>query len=222
VVSRALTLAGPRGPLSAELLLPQSPDALFVLAHGAGADFRHRNLASIAEAFAAQGIASLRFNFPFMEEGKRRVDSREVSVAAIAAAVEAGSSEDLPIYLGGHSFGGRMASHALVERDLAVKGLIFCSFPLHQPKKPALSRAEHLVEIGLPMLFLSGTRDALAEPELLESVVTGLGDRAQLHWLATADHSYKILERQRVDGPDVFEEMAEVARVFIARNSTTP
>jgi predicted alpha/beta-hydrolase family hydrolase len=151
-----------------------------------------------------------------MEEGKRRVDNREISVAAIAAAVEAGSGEDLPMYLGGHSFGGRMASHAVVERDLAVRGLIFCSFPLHQRKKPALSRAEHLVEIGLPMLFLSGTRDALAERELLESMVTGLGDRAQLHWLATADHSYKILKRQRVDGPDVFEEMAEVARAFIS------
>jgi predicted alpha/beta-hydrolase family hydrolase len=218
VKSRALEIAGPSGPLSAALLMPEAPIALIVLAHGAGADFRHTNMLNIAEAFGAQGIASLRFNFPFMEQGRRRVDKREVCVAAIAAAVAAGADEDLPLYLGGHSFGGRMASHAAVELELPVDGLIFCSFPLHQPKKPSLSRAEHLPQIELPMLFLSGTRDALAEPELLEGVVAGLGERAQLHWLATADHSYKILKRQRVDGPSVFEEMAEVARAFIARD----
>jgi predicted alpha/beta-hydrolase family hydrolase len=215
VKSSALTVAGPAGPLSAALLLPEAPVALIVLAHGAGADLRHTNVLNIAEAFGAQGIASLRFNFPFMEQGRRRVDNRDTSVAAIAAAVSVGADEGLPLYLGGHSFGGRMASHAVVERELPVKGLIFCSFPLHQPKKPSLGRADHLPRIQLPMLFLSGTRDALAEPELLEGVVAGLGDRARLHWLATADHSYKILKRQRVGGPSVFEEMADVAHAFI-------
>jgi len=215
VNTRALTLAGPEGPLSAELLNPTTPVALVVLAHGAGADFRHANMLAIAEAFADQQIATLRFNFPFMEKGRRRVDRPDVSMDAIAAAVVAAAEEGLPLYLGGHSFGGRMASHAVVERELPVRGLIFCSFPLHQPKKPSLSRAEHLPRIDVPMLFLSGTRDALAEPVLLEEVIAGLGKRAMLHWLDTADHSYKILKRQRPASPTVFEEMAGVARAFI-------
>ena len=213
--TRALTLAGPEGPLSAELLNPTTPVALVVLAHGAGADFRHANMLAIAEAFADQQIATLRFNFPFMEKGRRPVDRPDVSMDAIAAAVVAAAEEGLPLYLGGHSFGGRMASHAVVERELPVRGLIFCSFPLHQPKKPSLSRAEHLPRIDVPMLFLSGTRDALAEPVLLEEVIAGLGKRAMLHWLDTADHSYKILKRQRPASPTVFEEMAGVARAFI-------
>lgn len=216
---RVLTLAGPQGPLSAELLLPKAPLALIVIAHGAGAGFRHSNMQGIAQAFGAQGIGSLRFNFPFMEQGRRRVDRAETSIAAIASAVEAAARENLPLYLGGHSFGGRMASLAVAECDLAVNGLIFCSFPLHQPNKPARRRAEHLPQIRLPMLFLSGTRDALAERDLLEGVVAGLGDRAQLHWLESADHSYKILKRQRVEGPGVFEEMAEVAKAFMARHN---
>lgn len=188
---------------------------MVVLAHGAGADFRHTNMLAIAEAFADQGIATLRFNFPFMEKGRRRVDRPDVSMDAIAVAVAAAAEEGLPLYLGGHSFGGRMASHAVVERQLPVRGLIFCSFPLHQPKKPLLKRAEHLPQIDVPMLFLSGTRDALAEPVLLEEVIAGLGERATLHWLDTADHSYRILKRQRPVSPTVFEEMAGVARAFI-------
>ena len=216
---RALTLAGPAGPLSAELLLPSAPLALTVLAHGAGADFRHPNMRGIAEAFAGRNVASLRFNFPFMEQGRRRVDARATSVDAIAVAVAAAGEEGLPLYLGGHSFGGRMASHAVVERELPVQGLVFCSFPLHQPKKPSRDRAEHLPLIDLPMLFLSGTRDALAEPRLLEAVVAELGGRAQLHWLETADHSYKILKRQRPESPSVFEEMAEIAQAFIAEHN---
>jgi predicted alpha/beta-hydrolase family hydrolase len=216
VNARALSLAAPSGRLSAQLLMPQSPLALMVLAHGAGADMHHANMQGIAAAFAGRDIATLRFNFPFMEQGRRRVDNVETSVAAISAALEAGLTQGLPVYLGGHSFGGRMASHAAAETELPIAGLIFCSFPLHQAKKPALQRAEHLPQIRAPMLFLSGTRDALAEPKLLEQVVTGLGDRAQLHWLATADHSYKILKRQRAESPSVFEEMAEVASAFVA------
>jgi len=215
VKSRALTLAGPSGPLSAELLFPDAPEALIVFAHGAGADFRHANMVGIADAFAAQDLATLRFNFPFMEHGRRRVDSREISIAAIECAVVAALEEGLPVYLGGHSFGGRMASHAVAEHELPVHGLILCSYPLHQPRRPSRDRATHLAGITIPMLFLSGTRDALAEPELLEAVVADLGARARLHWLMSADHSYKILKRQRPDGPTVFEEMAAVARTFV-------
>ena len=203
--------------LSAELVVPGQPVALLVLAHGAGAGFQHATMLAISEAFAANGIATLRFNFPFMQAGRRRVDSRDVAMDSICSAVEWARKEcpDLPLLLGGHSFGGRMASHAVVERDLPVKALIFCAFPLHPAGKPSTMRADHLPAISLPMLFLSGSRDALAEPGLLERTVAELGNRAELHRLATADHSYKILKRQRSD--DVFAEMAGIAIGFVNR-----
>ena len=132
--------------LSAELTRPDQADALLVLAHGAGADFRHANMLGISEALARQHIASLRFNFPFMEEGRRRVDSQATSVACILAALRTAreAAADLPLFLGGHSYGGRMASHAVLDpqaRDVA--GLVFCSFPLHPPRKPGTERAAH-------------------------------------------------------------------------------
>ena len=200
------------GRLQAELMRPEDADQLLVLAHGAGADFRHANMLAISEALARQGIASLRFNFPFMQEGRRRVDSQATSVACVlaAAATAREAAADLPLFLGGHSYGGRMASHAALE-DAAVKvsGLVFCSFPLHPPKKPGIERAAHLQKIDLPMLCLSGTRDGLATPDLLKGVVAGLPG-AQLHWLDTADHSYKILKRSRTSAEDVFDELARI------------
>ncbi|TNF90698.1 MAG: alpha/beta fold hydrolase [Gammaproteobacteria bacterium] len=215
----ALKVSAPKGGggLSAELTRPGDADRLLVLAHGAGADFRHANMLGISEALAHQGVASLRFNFPFMEEGRRRVDSQATSVACILAALETAleAAPDLPLFLGGHSYGGRMASHAMLEDPAPpVSGLVFCSFPLHPPKKPGTERAAHLPEIDLPMLFLSGTRDGLATPELLEEVVAGLS-RAELHWLDTADHGYKILKRTRQSTEDVFDELARVAAGFM-------
>jgi predicted alpha/beta-hydrolase family hydrolase len=217
VKPRALSVAGPTGPLSAELLAPASASALLVLAHGAGAGYDHVNLVAIANALAASGVASLRFNFPFMQAGKRQVDRRPVATAAVARALElaAGECPGLPVFVGGHSFGARMASHAVLDHGLAPRGLIFCAFPLHPAKKPGIERAAHLVDIGQPMLFLSGTRDALAQADLLEGVVGSIGPRAQLHWLATADHSYKILKRQRPPQPTVFAEMALAVRQFV-------
>ncbi len=205
------------GRLSAELTRPTGADGLLVLAHGAGADFRHASMLGISEALAREGIASLRFNFPFMEEGRRRVDSQAVSVATIVAALTtaAEAAPDLPLFVGGHSYGGRMASHALAEHALPVAGLVFCSFPLHPPKKPGVERAAHLGGIALPMLFLSGTRDGLADPELLTAVVDSLDGRARLHWLDTADHGYKILKRTRQAEEDVFAELGRVAAAFM-------
>ena len=205
------------GRLQAELTRPEDADQLLVLAHGAGADFRHANMLGISEALARQGIASLRFNFPFMEEGRRRVDSQATSVACVlaAAATAREAAPDLPLFLGGHSYGGRMASHAALDPAAAgVAGLVFCSFPLHPPKKPGTERAAHLSAIDLPMLFLSGTRDGLATPALLEELVAGL-PRAELHWLETADHGYKILKRSRTSAEDVFDELARVAAGFM-------
>jgi predicted alpha/beta-hydrolase family hydrolase len=205
--------------LSAELIRPHGAEKLLVLAHGAGADFRHASMAAIAAALARQSIATLRFNFPFMEQGRRRVDSQAVSIDTIAGAVATASeaAPDLELFLGGHSYGGRMGSHAVLAHRLPVSGLIFCSFPLHQPKKPSVDRADHLDQIAMPMLFLSGTRDGLALPDLLSEVVARLGPRASLHWLDTADHGYKILKRKRQVEMDVFDELAQTAALFMNR-----
>lgn len=212
------------GDLSTEVswTLSDSSDAaaVLVLGHGAGANMHHASMTSIATELARRGVAVLRFNFPFMEGPKRPVDSRPVSTATIAAAVTQARElkPNLPLLIGGHSFGGRMASHAILDRDLGhVRGLVFCSFPLHPAGQPATKRADHLDTISAPMLFLSGTRDALAEPELLQRVIARLGARAELVWLETADHSYKVLKRSRTRGDSVFEELADAAAAFVSR-----
>ena len=189
--------------------------ATLTFGHGAGADMRHSSMAAIAEAFAGVGIATLRYNFPFKEDGRNRVDAQAVSTDTVAAALEcARQHAEGPYLLGGHSFGGRMASHAVVDRDLDPAGLIFCSFPLHMPKKPATKRAEHLDSISAPMLFLSGTRDGMAEPDLLNQVAARVD--ATVNWLDTADHGYKVLKRTRTRTDDVFEEMAGYASAWLA------
>lgn len=204
------------GGLSGAWLAGDDPVAQWVLAHGAGAGYQHSSMVAIAEACAKVGIATLRFNFPFMERKAHRVDGKPVAMRAIgeAVALAGHTGAGLPLFLGGHSFGGRMASHAVVELGLDVRGLVFASFPLHPAKKPSVTRAAHLPDIEAPMLFLSGTRDALADAQLLSQTVAALPN-AELHWLETADHSYKILKRTRTNPLDVFDEMAQVARRFI-------
>lgn len=197
---------------------PDHADAMLVLAHGAGAGMAHRNMQALADAFGRQGVATLRFDFPFIEAGRRRVDSHAVATASIAGAcAEAARRATLPLWLGGHSFGGRMASHAVIDEELHPHGLIFCSFPLHPAGKPSTNRAAHLPAISQPMLFLSGTRDTLADSALLERVVSDLPS-ADLHWLETADHSYRVQKRSRGTAEDVFDEMARIARGFIERH----
>jgi predicted alpha/beta-hydrolase family hydrolase len=196
----------------------QCPDdavAALVLAHGAGAGMQHRNMQALADAFAAQGIATLRFDFPFIEAGRKRVDPPAVATARIADAFRSARERTrLPLWLGGHSFGGRMASHAVLTEPIAPAGLVFCSFPLHMPGKPGTERARHLADIRLPMLFLSGTRDELATPALLEQVVAAL-PTAKLHWLDTADHGYRVRQRERGDKGSVFDEIARETRAFV-------
>ena len=194
---------------------PGDAVAACVLAHGAGAGMQHKNMQAIADAFERAGIATLRFNFPFIEAGRNRVDAKDVSTASIAAAYRALEQRcDLPLWLAGHSFGGRMATHAVLDEELPARGLILCSFPLHTAGKPGVQRAAHLGQIDLPMLFLNGTRDKLADAALLEGTVRGL-NHGHLHWLDTADHGYKILKRTRKSTEDVFDEMARGARRFI-------
>lgn len=205
--------------LSAIWQAPAEPAAALVLAHGAGAGMEHANMEAIAAAFAARGIATLRFNFPFVEASSKRPDSPAVATAAIAAAYAAASERTCaPLWLGGHSFGGRMASHAVIEHGLGPVGLIFCSFPLHPAGKPAAMRAAHLRKVDKPLLFLSGTRDALADGVLLADVVAGL-PCAELHWLATADHGYRVRKRERGMAQSVFDEMANAARAFVDRHA---
>ncbi len=207
-------------PVSGLLLRPEDMRALLVLAHGAGAGMRHASLEAIAEALARRSIATLRFQFPYMEAGRPRTDSPEIAIATILAALAAARERepDAPRFVGGHSFGGRMASLAASQHALDARGLVFCSFPLHTPERPDVKRAAHLPSVPLPMLFLSGERDAMAERTRLEGVVRGLGARAELHWLATADHGYKILKRTRTSAESVFDEIARVASDFVQRN----
>ncbi|MCY3622205.1 MAG: alpha/beta fold hydrolase [Gammaproteobacteria bacterium] len=188
--------------------------ATLTLGHGAGAGMTHTSMQAIAEAFADAGIATLRYNFPFKEQGRSRVDAQAVSTATVAAALGFARNESAgPHLLGGHSYGGRMASHAVVDHGLDVAGLVFCSFPLHMPRKPAIKRAEHLDSIAAPMLFLSGTRDGMAQPDLLNDVARRIG--ATTNWLDTADHGYKVLKRTRTRTDSVFEEMAHYASVWL-------
>ncbi len=192
-----------------------SPTGSLVLAHGAGAAMDHVTMTAIAAAVAAAGLDVFRFNFPFMQAGRRRVDSKAIAVATIEAAVNKARSLHRigPLLLGGHSFGGRMASHAVLE-SVSVDGLVFCSFPLHPAGKPGIERAAHLAAIEAPMLFLSGTRDALATPDLLRDVVSRLRGGATLYWLDTADHGYRVQKRLRERTDSVFHEMAERIAAF--------
>lgn len=204
------------GKVSGLLVKPRGMRALLVFGHGAGAGMRHASLHAIAEALDALQIGTLRFQFPYMEAGRSRTDRPEVAIATILAAVAEGGrrSRGKPLFLGGHSFGGRMASLAASRHDLPIEGLVFCSFPLHQPGKPDVARAAHLSEIDKPMLFLSGDRDTMADRETLESVVGKLA-LARIHWLETGDHGYKILKRTRKNPQSIFEELAGVACAFV-------
>jgi len=181
--------------VSALLIRPPDAKALYVFAHGAGAGMNHKSMVSNAEGLAARGIATLRYQFPYMEKGSKRVDPPRVAHAAVRAAVTEAArlSPDLPLFAGGRSFGGRMTSQAQAEGALpGVRGLAFLGFPLHPAGKPGIERAAHLKQVRIPMLFVSGDRDALAELRLLKPAVAELGDRATLHVIRDADHSLKV------------------------------
>ena len=200
--------------VSALLIRPENATWLLALGHGASTNMRHQTLQTIAERLADVGIATFRYNFPYAEVGGGRNSDavcKESVRSAVAAAHRAAS--DLPLLVGGHSFSGRMSSMAMAEAPIAhVRGLVFFAFPLHPSGKPSTARAEHLSDVSAPMLFLSGTRDTLAELKLLESVCQALGEKATLHLLDTADHGFKALKRSRKTDEDVFVEMARVIK----------
>lgn len=184
--------------VSGLLIRPHNAKALYLFAHGAGTGMTHASIVSNALGLAERGIATLRYQFLYRERGLSRPDVPKVAHAAVrAAAGEAiRLAPDLPLFAGGRSFGGRMTSQAQAESPLAgVAGLAFLGFPLHPAGRPGIERAEHLVRVELPMLFVSGARDALADMGLLKQVVANLGGRASLHVVADADHSLKVLAK---------------------------
>jgi uncharacterized protein len=215
---RALTIALDGGErVSALLQAPENARACYVLAHGAGAGMTHPFMAAIADALADRGIATLRYQFPYMEKRSKRPDPPTVAQAAVRAAVAAAATQlpKLPLFAGGKSFGGRMTSQAQAASPMAqVRGLVFLGFPLHPAGRPSDERAEHLLAVQVPMLFMQGTRDALADWSLLEAVVARLGKRATLESFAEADHSFHV--RGRKD-KDVISELADaVVRWIVA------
>jgi hypothetical protein len=182
------------GSVSALLQRPADAWLLYVLAHGAGAGMRHAFLESISAALATRGVATLRYQFPYMEAGGRRPDSPAVAEGTVRAAVAqaAAAAPELPLIAGGKSFGGRMTSGAAAGSLPRVRGLAFLGFPLHPPGRPGTRRADHLVRVELPMLFLQGTRDQFAQADLISGVCQRLGDRATLHHIEGADHSFGV------------------------------
>ena len=190
-----LTIAVGGEHVSGLLLRPPEAKALYLFAHGAGAGMTHKAMESNAAGLAARGIATLRYQFLYMEKGSKRPDPPRLAHAAVraAAAKALELAPDLPLFAGGRSFGGRMTSQAQALDPLPhVRGLAFLGFPLHPAGKPGSDRAAHLADVAVPMLFVSGERDALAELELLKPVVAALGERATLHLVAYADHSFKV------------------------------
>src|SRR5213083_3694175 len=198
------------GEVSGLLLRPKDARLLYVLAHGAGAGMRHPFLESISQRLAEQGIATLRYQFPYMEQRARRPDPPAVAAAAVRAAVmeAARAAPGLPLVAGGKSFGGRMTSTAQAGEPLpGVRGLVFLGFPLHPPGRPGNERAEHLAQVQVPMLFLQGTRDDFADLKLLRPLVKRLGTRARLHLVDGGDHSFKVLKKSGRTEADVMTEL---------------
>jgi hypothetical protein len=188
---------GATGPVSGLLLLPKDARVLYVLAHGAGAGMRHPFLGRMATVLGERGVATLRYQFLYMERKQRRPDPPATAVMVVQAAVAAArAAPGLPLIAGGKSFGGRMTSTAQAEAALpGVRGLVFFGFPLHPPGKPGVTRADHLDRIEVPMLFLQGDRDEFAEPILLRQVLRKLDRRATLHVVKDGDHSFNVPKR---------------------------
>jgi predicted alpha/beta-hydrolase family hydrolase len=195
--------------------LPKSPKAALILAHGAGAGMTHKSMEAITEGLAERAIATLRFNFVYMEKGSARPDAPPLAHKAIRAAIAEANklAPKLPLFAGGKSFGGRMTSQAQsIEPLTNVRGLVFFGFPLHAAGKPGIERADHLKQVKLPMLFLSGSRDALAEMPLLKKVTAGLKKTATLAVFDDADHSFHVPARTGRKDPEVLAEILDTAR----------
>jgi uncharacterized protein len=205
--------------VSALLLRPDNARACFVFAHGAGAGMSHPFMETVAAGLCDRDIATLRYQFPYMEKGSKRPDAPAVAHAAVRAAVKEAArlSAGLPLIAGGKSFGGRMTSQAQAIAPLpGVCGLAFLGFPLHPPGKPSTTRAAHLSELEIPMLFLQGTRDDLAEMTLLLPVVKGLGGLASLHVVQEGDHSLHVPARSGRNNREVMNEVLDALSAWVS------
>lgn len=201
-----------RGRVSALLLRPDGAQLFYVLGHGAGAGMRHPFMETIAELLAERNIATYRYQFPYMEVGRRSPDAPKILELTVRAAIDSaiGLAGGLPIVAGGKSMGGRITSHvAAHDSPPELQGLVFLGYPLHAPKKPATKRAAHLSEICVPMLFVQGTRDDLADLDLLRPIVAGLGDGATMHVVDGGDHSFRVLKRSGRTAEQVMNDIAD-------------
>jgi uncharacterized protein len=225
VTTLPLTIApASGGALSALLDAPSSPSACYVFAHGAGAGMEHPFMAAIAAGLAQRGIAILRFQFPFMQQGSRRPDPPAVAQAAVRAAVQEMTRRfpGLPLFAGGKSFGGRMTSQAQAADPMpGLRGIAFFGFPLHPAGKPSTDRAAHLADVQVPMLFLQGTRDTLADLELIRSTVQALGARATLHVVDGADHAFHVLARSGRSDEQVRDELLDAMAAWMPGSPTS-
>ncbi len=206
--------------VSGMLRRPADASALYVLAHGAGAGMRHVFMEEVSAKLFDAGIATFRYQFPYMEEGKKRPDTPKLLTATVRAAARRAAelAPDLPVFAGGKSMGGRMTSQAASAEALpGVKGLAFLGFPLHAPGRNSTNRADHLGDVALPMLFLQGTRDSLAEIDLIGAVTSGLGRRATLHVIDGGDHSFKVLKRSGRTDEDVMTEIRDTIVAWVDR-----
>jgi predicted alpha/beta-hydrolase family hydrolase len=198
-----------QGRVSALLDLPSSARALYVMAHGSGAPMTHPFLASVSAKLGDHGLGTLRYQFPYMEHGRKVPDKEAVLVDTVRAAVGAAGVYGLPLLAGGKSLGGRMTSVAASDAPLpGVRGIVFLGFPLHSPAKPGSVRGNHLKLVTVPMLFLQGSRDKLARLDLLEPVIETLGPAGHLHVIAEGDHSFKVPRSASRDEDDVHAEIA--------------
>ena len=205
--------------VSALFLRPPDARFVYVLAHGAGAGMRHRFMENVAWDLADRSVATLRYQFPYMEKGRRSPNPAPVLEATVREAVDIARAEapNLRLVAGGKSMGGRITSQAAAEQSLpGVEGLVFLGFPLHPPGRPASKRGDHLSSVGLPMLFVQGTRDNFGGPDLFEPLVDGL-DSATLHPVEGGDHSFKVLKRSGRDEHDVRTELADTIAGWIDR-----
>src|SRR5216684_8824679 len=205
------------GEVSALLLRPAKARRLLVLAHGAGAGMSHPFMEKLADELAAVGVATLRYQFPYIEARRRAPDEPAVLTATVVAAVRAAAqaAPGLPLLAGGKSMGGRMTSQAAAQRPLdGVQGLVFFGFPLHPPNSPGTKRADHLANVTLPMLFLQGTRDTFADLKLLRPVCAKLSPQATLHLIESADHSFHVLKSSKRTDAEVLRELAETTAAW--------
>ena len=213
--SEALTIAVEgAGEVSGLFRKPEGARWLMLLAHGAGAGMQHPFMERLAHELAGVGSASLRYQFPYMEQRRGRPDSPALLTATVAAALDAARkrSADLPLLAGGKSMGGRMTSQAAAEGLVpGVSGLVFFGFPLHPPNRPGTKRADHLAKVPVPMLFLQGSRDTLADLKLLEPILRQLGRRARLHVIESADHGFHVLKRSGKTDASVLTELAQTS-----------